>query len=105
MNTRKLLLKLAKRFPKRYAAFYHDYVGLMAGKLPEEVHKIILCLDFDQEALPFLKENKPDLVITHHPFIYGTKAKVFKWDKLREALYHEVCTKCLTTRHRASVVW
>ena len=80
MNTRKLLLKLSKRFPKRYAKFYHDYVGLMTGKLPEEVHNILLCLDFDQQVLPMVKENKPDLIITHHPLIYGTRARVFKWE-------------------------
>ena len=92
MNTKKLLLKLSKRFPKRYAKFYHDYVGLMTGKLPEEVHNILLCLDFDEEVFALAKENKPDLIITHHPFIYGTKAKVFKWDKLKEQLCHEVDT-------------
>lgn len=90
MKTRSLLQQLAKRFPKRYAKIYHDYVGLMTGKLPEEVHKIVLCLDFDQEVLPLIKENKPDLIITHHPFIYGTKAKVFKWDKLKKELCDEI---------------
>ena len=90
MNTKKLLLKLSKRFPKRYAKFYHDYVGLMTGKLPAEVHNIVLCLDFDYEVLPLIKENKPDLIITHHPFIYGTKAKVFKWDELKKQLCDEI---------------
>ena len=90
MNTRKLLLKLAKRYPKRYAKFYHDHVGLMTGKLPEEVHNILLCLDFDQEVLPLVKENKPDLIITHHPFIYGTKAKVFKREPSKKELCDEV---------------
>ena len=90
MNTRKLLLKLSKRFPKRYAKFYHDYVGLMTGKLPKEVNNILLCLDFDQQVLPLVEENKPDLIITHHPFIYGTKAKVFKWDKLKEELCNKI---------------
>ena len=90
MNTKKLLLKLSKRFPKRYAKFYHDHVGLMTGKLPEEVHNILLCLDFDQEVLPLVKENKPDLIITHHPFIYGTKAKVFKREPLKKELCDEI---------------
>ena len=90
MNTKLLLRQLANRFPKRYAKMYHDYVGLMTGKLPEEVHKIVLCLDFDQEVLPLIKENKPDLIITHHPFIYGTKYRVFKWDKLKEELCNEI---------------
>ena len=90
MNTKLLLRQLANRFPKRYAKMNHDYVGLMTGKLPEEVHKIVLCLDFDQEVLPLIKENKPDLIITHHPFIYGTKYRVFKWDKLKEELCNEI---------------
>ena len=90
MKTKLLLQKLAKRFPKRYAKMNHDYVGLMTGKLPEEVHNILLCLDFDQEVLPLIEENKPDLILTHHPFIYGTKAKVFKWDKLKEQLCNEI---------------
>ena len=90
MKTRLLLRQLANRFPKRYAKMNHDYVGLMTGKLPEEVHKIVLCLDFDQEVFPLIKENKPDLIITHHPFIYGTKYRVFKWDKLKEELCNEV---------------
>ena len=90
MNTRLLLRQLAKRFPKRYAKMNHDYVGLMTGKLPAEVHKIILCLDFDWEVLPLIKENVPDLIITHHPFIYGTKYQVFKFDKRKEELCNEI---------------
>ena len=86
MKTKLLLQKLAKRFPKRYAKMNHDFVGLMTGKLPEDVHNILLCLDFDQQVLPLVEENKPDLILTHHPFIYGTKAKVFKWDKRKEEL-------------------
>ena len=90
MKTRLLLQKLAKRFPKRYAKMNHDFVGLMTGKLPEEVNNILLCLDFDQEVLPLIEENKPDLILTHHPFIYGTRAKVLKYDKLKEELCHEI---------------
>ena len=90
MNTKLLLRKLATRYPKRLAKIYHDHVGLMTGKLPEEVRKIVLCLDFDYEVLPLIKENKPDLIITHHPFIYGTKYRVFKWDKLKEQLCNEI---------------
>ena len=90
MNTKLLIRKLAQRYPKRLAKFYHDHVGLMTGKLPEEVHKIVLCLDFDWEVLPLVAEVKPDLIITHHPFIYGTKYKVFKWDKNKEMLCNEI---------------
>ena len=92
MKTKLLIRKLATRFPKRLAKFYHDHVGLMTGKLPEEVNKIVLCLDFDWEVLPLIKENKPDLIITHHPFFYGTKYQVFKRDKNKEMLCNEIDT-------------
>lgn len=86
MNTRSLLNKLAKQFPKRYAKANHDFVGLMVGKLPNEVHKIVLCLDCDWDIFPLIKEEKPDLVLTHHPLIYGYRSRVFKRDPSKKEL-------------------
>ena len=90
MNTRKLLLKLSKQFPKRYAKANHDRVGLMNGKLPEEVHKILLCLDFDYQVLPIAKKEKPDLILTHHPFIFGTRSFVLSHDTVKASLCDEL---------------
>ena len=90
MNTKVMLRKFGKYFPKKYAKMNHDHVGLMTGKLPEEVKKVLLCLDCDWKLLPYIKENKPDLIISHHPFIYGTKAKVFKWDESKRLLCEEI---------------
>lgn len=90
MNTDILLRKLAKRFPKRYARMNHDRVGLMTGKKPDEIKKAVLALDMDWEIFDFVKEQHPDAVITHHPFIYGTRARVLSRNenkrKLVEAL-------------------
>ena len=86
IETKKLLKDLAKRFPKKYARIYHDHVGLMTGKLPEKINKILLCLDFDHEVLPYVKEFKPDIIITHHPFIYGTRYQVCKRDEYKRNL-------------------
>lgn len=90
MRTKVLLAKLAKRFPKRIAKKYHDYVGLMAGKLPENVDKILLCLDFDEEVFLVAEKTRPDLIITHHPFIYGTKQRVLKSDENKRVLYEKI---------------
>lgn len=90
MKTKTLVAKLAKRFPKRIAKKYHDYVGLMVGKLPSEVKRILLCLDFDEEVFPFAEKEKPDLIITHHPFIYGTKYRVLKDDEKKRILYEKI---------------
>ncbi len=80
IKTKSLLAKLSRKFPKRLAKKNHDYVGLMAGKLPESVQKIYLCLDFDKTILADAINFQPDLIITHHPLVYGTRSRVFKRD-------------------------
>lgn len=90
MKTRTMLNMLAKRFPKKYAKAYHDHVGLMTGKLPLEVNKILLCLDLDEELFETVKKVHPDIVISHHPFIFGTRAKVFKYDPLKKDLCERI---------------
>lgn len=77
MEKIKLFRELAKRFPKSIKS-RGDRVGLMTGKLPENINKILLCLDFDEEVLNKVKnmKEKPDLILTHHPFIYGPRMRV-----------------------------
>ena len=75
MNAKALISKLAKRFPKRIGE-KRDYLGIQINKLPKEVNKIMLCLDFDYETYQIMLKNKPDLILTHHPFIYGTFMRV-----------------------------
>ena len=91
MNTIKLLRNLAKRFPKSIRS-PGDYVGLMTGKLPEEVNTILLCLDFDDivynEILKMKK--KPDMILTHHPFIYGTRYRVLKRSEIKRSLVERI---------------
>lgn len=87
MEKMKLFRELAKRFPKSIR-MPGDHVGLMTGKLPENINSILLCLDFDEEVLNHVKslEVKPDLIITHHPFIYGTRARVLKHNELKRTV-------------------
>lgn len=91
MNSNKLFRKLAVRFPKSLKN-RGDRVGLMTGKLPENIKNILLCLDFDDvvfNLLPTLK-HKPDLILTHHPFIYGTRARVLKRDPIKRSLVERI---------------
>lgn len=89
MKSKSFLHLMAKRFPKRLAESY-DRVGLMTGKMPEDIKKILLCLDLDWEILPKVKLFHPDLIITHHPFIFGTKYRVFKNDESKKLLCQEI---------------
>ena len=91
MNTIKLLRNLAKRFPKSLAD-HGDHVGLMTGRLKEDTHTVLLCLDFDEivyEKILQMKD-KPDLILTHHPFIYGTKYHVFKYCEFKRIVCEKI---------------
>lgn len=89
MKTNLLLRKLGAFYPKKLKASF-DHIGLMEGKLKPETKKILLCLDFDEAVLPYAIKEKPDLILTHHPFIFGTKAKVLKEDPLKKELYDKL---------------
>lgn len=90
MKTDLMLRKFGKKFPKRIAKANHDFVGLMLGKMPKEVHKVLVCLDCDWQLLPLVKVYKPDLIISHHPFFFGSKAKIMKYDESKRLLANEL---------------
>ena len=87
MKTKILLKKLSKYFPKSLAESY-DHVGLQCGKLKEETNTVLLCLDYDEDVYDYILqnrlENKLDMIISHNPFIFGTRAKVLKNDPLKK---------------------
>lgn len=94
MKTRALIKKLSYKFPLSISKKYHDFSGLQIGKLKVETNTILLCLDFDDEVLKILeKENlisKIDLIITHHPFIFGSYSKVLKEDSVKLELTNKM---------------
>lgn len=90
MKTQSLIVKLGKKYPKRMQETY-DFCGLQCSKLKKETNNILLCLDFDFEVFDYIKSNnlldKIDLIVTHHPFIFGKKADVFKKDIKKKELF------------------
>ncbi len=86
LKTAKLLQAFGKDFPMRLAKPYGDYVGLMCGKLPKVLQKIVIVLDMEWILLDDIVKEKPDLVITHHPLIYGSRNKVLKQDLIRKKM-------------------
>jgi dinuclear metal center YbgI/SA1388 family protein len=86
LKTVNLLQAFGRDFPQRLAKPYGDFVGLMTGKLPKTLNKIAIVLDMELILLDDMVKEKPDLIITHHPFIYGTKHAVLKVDESKRAL-------------------
>ena len=90
MNTKSLLIKLSKYYPRKIAKKYGDFHGLMVGKLKDETNKILLCLDLDYTIYDEVKKFNPDLIITHHPFIFGNKKEVLENDPIKKELYDKL---------------
>lgn len=90
MKTSKLIFKLRNMFPKKNG-YDHDFSGLQIGYFKKETNNIVVCLDFDFNVLTKIKNiKKIDLIITHHPFIYGEKEKVLSDDYVKNKLANKI---------------
>ena len=57
-------------FPRENALDY-DNVGIMAGEPERAVTACVLSLDLTGKAVECARRNGADLIITHHPIIFG----------------------------------
>lgn len=89
MKTNKLLVNLGKKYPASLSEKW-DFPLHQIGKLKEETNTILLCLDFDEIVYKYMEENnlfsKVDLIITHHPFIFGKYNEIIKNDSKKSIL-------------------
>lgn len=61
---------MEERFPVSYAEDY-DNVGLLIGRGGGEVTKVLLCLDCDKNVVDEAVREGAQLIISHHPVIFG----------------------------------
>ena len=89
MKTSKLIYYLRKIFPKKNS-LKKDYLGLQIGTFKENTNKIAICLDFNNNVFKKIAKKNIDLVITHHPFIYGNILDVIKNDQAKKQLISKI---------------
>lgn len=89
MEKMKFMRALWKKYPRKEAEGF-DFIGLQIGKLKDDINKVLIALDYDESLLEITREFKPDLIITHHPFIFGKRSKVLASDQLKNNLVHEL---------------
>ncbi|MBP5301318.1 MAG: Nif3-like dinuclear metal center hexameric protein [Bacilli bacterium] len=89
MKTTKLIYFLRKKFPKKNS-LKKDYLGLQIGRFKKNTNKIAICLDFNSNVLKKIIHKNVDLVITHHPFIYGDFDNVIQKDWLKKKLVNKI---------------
>ncbi|MDR2083413.1 MAG: Nif3-like dinuclear metal center hexameric protein [Bacteroidales bacterium] len=79
--------------PHAYAENW-DNVGLLVGDPNKEIKKIITALDFTEEVLDEAIEKNAEMIITHHPAIFGAIKKIttndFTTRLIIKAIKHDI---------------
>lgn len=79
MKREKIITILDKYFP-RENAFEWDHIGMQVeGK--EDVETVMVTLDITLDILTQALENNVDMIISHHPLIFGNEEELVKEDK------------------------
>ena len=79
MKVKELTEWLENKYPAK-AAEHWDNVGLLVGDDEAEVSHIFLALDLTEETLEEAIQAGADMIITHHPMIFGGIKKINNHD-------------------------
>jgi len=66
------IVKIVEHFFPVHLAEKWDNVGLQVGSFKHSVSKVLVALDMDNEVLQYAREQKADMVITHHPLFFNS---------------------------------
>ncbi len=75
MKCNEIIEILNKEYPLS-AAEEWDNVGLLVGKRDSEVSKVLVALDASDEVVDQAVKQKVQLIVTHHPMIFGSIKKI-----------------------------
>ena len=66
-------------YPREYALDW-DNVGLLVGRDDKEVRRIYIALDATDEVIDAAIESQADMLVTHHPMIFGALKRINNLD-------------------------
>lgn len=75
MTCREIIEWFNGKWPEELACEW-DNVGLLAGRMDKEVKKVYVALDATDEVIEAAAAEKADMLITHHPLIFGSIKKI-----------------------------
>ena len=67
-----------------------DNVGLLIGDEKKKVKNVYITLDLTRDVLEKAKEEKIDLIITHHPIIFNPLKKILKDDLIYDVIKSDI---------------
>ena len=79
MQCKEIIEVLEQDYSRSYALPW-DNVGLLAGRDDKEVKKIYVAVDATDEVIEAACACKADMLITHHPLIFGGRMKIANED-------------------------
>lgn len=79
MQCKEIIEILEMDYSRSYALSW-DNVGLLAGRTDKEVKKIYVAVDATDEVIEAACACKADMLITHHPLIFGGRMKITNED-------------------------
>lgn len=90
------ILKEIESFAPLGMAMSWDNVGLLIGNNQSEVSKALVCLDVDDKALDAAIALGAELIVSHHPVIFGSINKITN-PLLLKLIQHKIAVICLHT--------
>ena len=101
MKLQKIIDVIEKIAPPENACEW-DNVGLMIGNPDCEISRVVISLDFDENAVKTAVENNANLIITHHPAIFKPLSRIT--DKLIiETIKNDICVYSAHTNFDCAV--
>ena len=85
MTVNNVLEYLTEKYPLDTACDF-DNVGLLVGDKDAAVTRAVVCLDCDINAVNFAKSLGAELIVTHHPVIFGGIKSVLAGGTVYEAI-------------------
>jgi len=85
MRCQEIIEKIEERYPLIYACDW-DNPGLLCGDREQEVHTVYVALDATDQVIEAAIREKAELLLTHHPMIFGSIKSVTTDDYTGERL-------------------
>lgn len=85
-----IIAYLDNRYPQLLALdFDKEKIGLSVGNIKNKVNNILLALDITSEVVDEAIQQKANLVITHHPFLFDPITKLL-FDDPKTKIIHKL---------------
>lgn len=75
MKCSEIIQKLSELAPEALACGW-DNPGLLIGRRDKSVSRILVVLDVTEEAVDFAIRGRADMIVSHHPLIFGGMKKI-----------------------------